>query len=61
MFGGFTHVSGELPGTEDLDISLAAVLLSESCNIPLTEVTLGSAFKADEPLKCWKPQTSPIW
>jgi TnpA family transposase len=38
MFGGFTHVSGELPGTEDLDISLAAVLLSESCNIPLTEV-----------------------
>lgn len=38
MFGGFTHISGELPGTEDLDISLAAVLLSESCNIPLTEV-----------------------
>jgi len=56
MFGGFTHISGALSPTEDLDISLAAVLLSESCNIPLAEVakpgikalTLGRLVGADQ-------------
>ena len=56
MFGGFTHISGALPSTKDLDISLAAVLLSESCNIPLAEVaepgvkplTLGRLVGADQ-------------
>jgi len=38
MFDAFTHITGSDARPEDLDISLAAVLLAESCNIGWTPV-----------------------
>jgi TnpA family transposase len=38
MFDGFTHITGTDARLEDLDISLAGVLVSESCNVGLVPV-----------------------
>jgi uncharacterized protein DUF4158/Tn3 transposase DDE domain-containing protein len=59
MFDGFTHITGTDARLEDLDISLAGVLVSESCNVGLVPVVkMGVKALTQARLLGWTGPTS---